>query len=59
MYYAPPTVFDPRLLVCTYAYCLPDDNQCYEPCGSACAGWTPDEIREQCADSHDPTTSSP
>ena len=59
MYCAPGTVFHPRLLECTWPYCLPGDNECYEPCGSPCAGWTPEEIREQCADSHDVTTSSP
>ena len=59
MYCAPGTVFHPRLLECTWPYCLPGDNECYEPCGSPCAGWTPEEIRDQCADSHDVTTVNP
>ena len=59
MYCAPGTVFHPRLLECTWPYCLPYDNECYEPCGAPCAGWTPDEIQEQCAGAHDITTASP
>ena len=27
---------------------MPKDNECYEPCGSACAGMTEEEIYEEC-----------
>merc|ERR1712198_396623 len=48
LYCAPGTTFHPRLLTCDWPYCLPTDNECYEPCG-VCNGMTEEEIQAECA----------
>merc|ERR1712227_426233 len=47
MYCAPSTTWNDRLKNCNYPYCLPYDNECYQPCYT-CDGWTQEEIWEQC-----------
>merc|ERR1712035_82090 len=46
------TVFHPRLVECTHPYCLPEDDECYEPCSEpGCEDWDEDDYYQHRAPS--------
>merc|ERR1719471_1166596 len=43
------TVFHPRLVECTHPYCLPKEDECYEPCNEpGCEDWDEDDYYQHC-----------